>query len=466
MQEAYPGAAIVNKIEAGFIEMASDVNYASGAARNAWIVFLALIAYFLITVAAISHQDLLLNNPLKLPVLDVSISLKAFLYFGPLGLLLLHFSLLLQHAMLARKLRELHDRVTRFEGVNLFRTHRVRVQLHSYFYTQLIAGPSRSKFFAFLLRLMTWLTLCVLPVLVLLAFQVTFLPLHDVNATWALRIYLIADIAIMTIFGVFMRFPERGFVAGFGARIAAAPLSFLAMLGTGIALVFFSLGVATIPDERMDVVMTSVWPRQVPQNEGDMRRARFAFAPTVVLFEGEVNYLTGRPSSLFGRNLVVTDTDLVRDAEVKSAEATINLRRRDLRYGVFDRTDMHLADMTGVSGAGASFRETNLRGVKAEKADLQYADLWRAQVGFATGPANTTANLRQISLRNAFMQEADLSGVDFTDATLEGADLQKAQLGSVRWEGTVLKGANLTDAANANADNFAEEQRVGVKGLR
>ena len=45
---------------------------------------------------------------------------------------------------LARQVRELHGRVSHFEGSGNFRTHRVRFHLHSYFYTQLIAGPARS----------------------------------------------------------------------------------------------------------------------------------------------------------------------------------------------------------------------------------------------------------------------------------------------------------------------------------
>src|SRR5262245_11807053 len=129
MNEVYPGAGVIDRIEATFTEMARDVNHASSSARNAWIFFMALIAYFFIALAGITHRDLLLSTPVKLPLLEVDIGLRAFYLFGPLILLLIHFGILLQHAMLARKVLELHGGVARFEGPSNFRQHRVRIQL-------------------------------------------------------------------------------------------------------------------------------------------------------------------------------------------------------------------------------------------------------------------------------------------------------------------------------------------------
>lgn len=451
--EAYSGASVIDRIEAGFNELARDVNTASMAARNAWLVFIAVIAYFFISLAAISHADLFLSKPVRLPILDVDIGQKAFFLFGPVSLVLMHFSLMLQHAMLARKVRNLHERVTHFEGADMYRKHRVRVQLHSYFYTQLIAGPFRSKFFSALLRLTTWLTLAVLPVVVLLDFQVTFLPYHDLTITWVHRGYVIADLLILIIFGVFMRFPEKGFVSGFGGTMSVAPLAFTTLFFTSIVTLFFSISVATIPDERMDRTMTNVWPMAVYKNEGDLRRPRYAFGLTTMLFEGQVDYFTGKLTSVFGRNMVVTDANLVGGEVPKGT--TISLRKRDLRYGVFDRTDMRGADMTGVLATGASFRETNLNGAKLELADIQLADFWRAQVG--------SIDARNANLRNSLFREVDMTHGDLRDATLDGSDLQGASLGGVRWQGASVKNADMTGVKNLFKEELTEEQRQGTK---
>jgi hypothetical protein len=345
--------------------------------------------------------------------------------------------------------------VKRFEGTGLFRLHRVRIQLHSYFYSQLIAGPFRSGFFALFLRLMTWLTLGVLPVVVLIGFQVTFLPYHDLNVTWAHRIYLVADLMILTVLGVFMRYPEKGFVSGFGASIGARPVTFLGVLLSGAAVLFFAISVATIPDERMDRVMTAMWPVAVPKAEAGASRPRYAFGATAVLFEGPVDRLSGKTSSLFARNLVVSDTDLVRDADVNSKEATLNLRRRDLRYGVFDRTDLHQADLTGAVASGASFRQTNLSAIRAGQIDLAGADLTAARAG--------NADFRSANMRGASFRGSDLQGASFGGANLENADMRRANIGATRWENAQLKGADFTETRNFFPGNFSEEQKAVMK---
>jgi hypothetical protein len=174
----------IDRIEAALKELAVEVNRTSASTRNGWVFFLALQAYFFVALAGITHRDLLLDTPISLPLLQVPIGLKEFFLFGPIILVLVHMGILLQHVMLARQARELHSRLSSFEGKSFFRTHRIRIHLHSYFFTQLIAGGQRSAFFAFFLSLMTWLSLGILPVVLLLDFQTTFLPYHDLQVTW------------------------------------------------------------------------------------------------------------------------------------------------------------------------------------------------------------------------------------------------------------------------------------------
>ena len=427
MNEVYPGATVIDRIEATFTEMARDVNYASAAARNAWMFFMALLSYYFIALAGITHRDLLLATPVKLPLLDVDIGLRSFFLFGPLILLLIHFGILLQHVMLARKVLELHGAVARFEGGGNFRAHRVRVQLHSYFYTQLIAGPYRSRLFAGFLSLMTWGTLVLLPILLLLDFQVGFLPFHDLTVTWAHRVYLVIDLALIAILGVYMRYPAKSFVSAFGANMVGRPMSFLLSMVIFLSALFFAFAVATVPEETMDRMMAAIPQTRTTAPVGDAagQKARPAFWPTAMLFDGAVDLVSGRPTSPFGRNLVVTDTDLVRDADFDPGETTINLRRRDLRYGTFDRSDFHQADVTGAILTKASLRETNLADLKGEKASFQDADLWRAQFinESSSGRAVRGADLRDADLRRANLRDANLQGASMAGAFLEDAEL-------------------------------------------
>ena len=108
---------ITDRVERPMMELLVDVNATSGAARNAWLFFLALLTYFLIALAGVSHKDLLLESAIELPLLQVKIPQRSMFLFGPLILVLVHFGLLLQHVMLARKLRDFHARVTHHEGL-------------------------------------------------------------------------------------------------------------------------------------------------------------------------------------------------------------------------------------------------------------------------------------------------------------------------------------------------------------
>jgi hypothetical protein len=420
----------VDRIEASFKDLADDVNKTSASTRNGWVFFLALQAYFFIALAGITHRDLLLDTPIPLPLLQVPIALQGFFLFGPVILVLIHMGILLQHVMLARQAREFHNRVANFEGRGLFRNHGVRVHLHPYVFTQLIAGPQRSAFFAFFLALLSWLSLGILPVILLLDFQTTFLPYHDLRVIWAQRGFLILDIVMLTVFAVFIRYPALKFTAGFGRTIVERPVSVLISLFLAGGAMFFSLSVATIPGERMDRAMSSVWPVDIADARKDRGQTRQAFWLTALLFEGAVDQLSGQPASTFGRNLVVTDADLVKDKAFDEGETSLNLRLRDLRYGIFDRTDLHQADFTGANLTQASLRETNLVEVKAEKANLRGADLWRAQMFPSTSPGRPVTGiiLRDADLRGANLSQANLQGAILEGALLEGADFRGAKM--------------------------------------
>jgi Pentapeptide repeats (8 copies) len=420
----------VDRIEASFKSLADDVNRTSASTRNGWVFFLALQAYFFIALAGITHRDLLLDTAIPLPLLQVPIGLQGFFLFGPFILVLVHMGILLQHVMLARQARELHNRVASFEGRGLFRNHGVRTHVHPYVFTQLIAGPQRSGFFAFFLLLLTWLSLGILPIVLLLDFQVTFLPYHDLHVTWTQRAALILDILMLAVFAVFMRYPALTFTAGFGRTIVERPVSVVISLILAGGAMFFALSVATIPGERMDRAMASIWPTDIADAHKDRGQARQAFWLTALLFEGAVDPLSGRPTSLFGRNLVVTDVDLVKDNAFDEGETSINLRMRDLRYGVFDRTDLHQADFTGANLTQASLREANLVEAKAEKAMFRGADLWRVQALPSTSTARpvTGIDLREADLRGASLVQANLQGALLDGALLEGADFRGAQM--------------------------------------
>ncbi|WP_088348826.1 MULTISPECIES: pentapeptide repeat-containing protein [Rhodomicrobium] len=428
----------VERIEAGFRELLQEVNATSASTRAGWLFFLGLQAYFFVTLAGIGHRDLLLDKPLTLPILEAQVNLTGFFLFAPLIPLMVHLGVLIQHVQLARQCRELHRRIAIFEGASLFRAHRHRMHLNSYFFTQLIAGGPRGGLFAFFMALIAWQTLGLLPVILLLDFQTSFLPVHNLDVTWPQRAYVVLDVVLLAIFAVYMRYPTASFVSGFGRTIVERPFSFLLAGILMVGAMFFSLSVATIPDEQMDRVMTVLMPAPVPFDDagavvGAAAEPRQAFLPTAYLFERGIDPLSGRPLGFFARNLILTDADLVPGGpETGAGEAGANLRRRDLRYATLDRSDMRNADLTGALLTWASLRETNLAGARAEKAVFRGADLWRAKFAVPAGAISSGPvggiDMRGADLRGANLSEANLQGADLTGALFEGADLRAAQM--------------------------------------
>ena len=448
------------------------VNRSSDTAHMAWLIFLGVMAYLLIAVAGVTHRDLLLATPVHLPILGVDIPLVHFFQFAPILLVLFHLGLVSQLVLLARKTLEFDQAVQQLEPARR-RTHPLRLELHNFFFVQGVAGPSRSAIMALFLHGMSWLTLVVIPVVLLLFIQFSFLPYHSVAVTWTHRIALIVDIVILGLLGVFLIRAETRFFQALGRAIGTHPMTSLLTTGLLSSVVFLSFIVATIPGEWLDrslrkyfegtpasgfqrAISTGLWTDYIADN------------PLPFLFSGSDGTLFG----LFERNLNVTDIDFVVDRDVSPGEPSISLRGRDLRFARLDRSDLHQADMTGVNLDGASLTGANLMDVRLNCSDERYLiltdDREKARCASARKAKFTFARLghasmNAIDLRGADLQEADLSGAQMKYAWLAGANFSSAKLqrtdmtGGARAQGAEfllanLEGANLTGAQLQYAD--------------
>lgn len=406
-------------------ELLKSANTASATARNAWLAFLVLIAYLLVTIAGVTHTELLLNSPIKLPIVNVEIPLFSFFWVAPFLLLLVHLGLLMQHAMLAHKFALFSDVISARETGNS-RDHPDRRQVNSYVFAYLLAGPMPPRVLGYLMRLMVFVTLSLLPVLVLLYFQVKFLPYHDVAATHAHRLAILLDLILLFSVRPFIAMPylrptgrklrlgsERWpWEVSYGKLGVSAAL-YLAVLG-------FSVLVATVPQG-------CFWPFGTQKDD--------CFS---------LDRLTARwVPAWFARNIVVTEKDLVPDKDDEFGEVSISLRDRDLRFAVLNRSDLHRADLTGVDLRGAILVATRLEKARLERAQLQGADLRLAQL---QGANLEGAELQGVYLRLAQLQGAALARANLQGANLEGADLQGVYLGSAQLQGANLVVAGLEGA--------------------
>jgi hypothetical protein len=69
----------------------SAVNDSSSRTAALWLSFLTFMAYLTMTVGAVTHEALLEQKPIKLPVLNVDLPLVGFFWIAPLFFLLFHF---------------------------------------------------------------------------------------------------------------------------------------------------------------------------------------------------------------------------------------------------------------------------------------------------------------------------------------------------------------------------------------
>lgn len=424
------------------------VNSSSETAHRAWLIFLALMIYLMVAVAGVTHRDLLLETPVSLPIMQVSIQLTQFFQFAPVILVLLHLGVISQLVLLARKTLEF-DHAIRLLETSDRRRHPLRLELDNFFFVQAIAGPERSSVMSGFLHAMSWLTLAVLPVVLILYIQVSFLPYHDIVITWTHRVALVFDIALLVLIGVFLMRAETSFWQAFWRTTLAHPISFgmtaLVLAFIGI-LSFFA---ATIPGEFLDQVSRSMLGVSEGRDESGNRR--YAGGLNLPFLRANAD---GSLFGIFTTNLVVTDTDLVADKEVTPGEQTLKLRGRDLTFARLDRSDLHQADFTDANLDNASLVGTDLRGALMHCADLNELllsnDRQRARC----------ASARHADLSGARLDGAQMTGIDLTEARLEDAKLSDAKLAFA-----TLAGVNLSSAVMYKADLTGGVQAQGANFL-
>jgi len=431
------------------------VNHSSDTAHTGWLIFLGIMAYLVIAVAGVTHKDLLLETPVSLPILQVDIQLRQFFQFAPIVLVLLHLGLVAQLTLLARETLEFDYAIRLLEATDK-RTHPLRLELNNFFFVQAIAGPYRSTVMNVFLHAMSWLTLVVLPVLLLIYIQVTFLPYHDVTVTWTHRVALLVDIAMLISIGIFLMRAEASFTQAFMRTTSSHPVSFVATIFVLLFVWVVSFFIATIPGEQLDRLTQRILGFSNEDETGQNPRYVAGYAVPFLTFGSDGSLL-----GFFRRNLVVVDTDLVADKEQTPGEPSISLRDRDLRFAKLDRSDLHQADLTGSDLRGASLVGADLSG-----AWLQCADISQLSVSEDREPANCTtvrrAKLQRARLDGAHMAGVDLRGAKLDEATLEGADLSYALIQGANFLSARLDKADLAAGVQGQGASFQAASLVGA----
>jgi hypothetical protein len=433
-------------------------NGASDAAWSSWLAFLLLLTYVIVTLASVSPTALLLNSPVKLPIINADIPIVGFFQYAPLLLLLVYLSLLTQHVVLARKYRKFTEAIAPYE-LETGSEHPARERVHSYVFSQLTAGPRANLITKFMMQLIVYVTFSILPIITLLYFQIKFLPYHDVTITYWHRIAVILGFVMLILLTPLMQ--NRRAVRRWNIKMGPQAEAWEAS-GTQVILVLtllplvlvFSWLIATVPNEWIDRRLGFVAPASVGVGAQEEAKLLNPLVRRIVydnVSNGD-NRTWWRRWLLSYRVLIVEDTDLGADQE-----AALVLRERNFRFALLNRSDLHRADLTWAdlratqmwkSLAKGKFKDAQLQGAFLKEAQLQGAQLQAAKLQGAdlSGASLQGAELNFANLRGADLRGAKLQGADLTGANLQGADLSGAQLQGANLAGAKLQGAHLTQA--------------------
>lgn len=412
---------------------------ASAISGGLWLSYLIVLYSTAVAVGAVTHVDLLLENPVKLPFLGVELPLKAFFVLAPVLFLIMHAYTLVHFELLAKKTALFHNKLyVQIPGELPHSPSAVaireglRAQLPIDIFVQFLAGPKamRESWLGFMLKLIAWTTLVMGPVLLLVLIQMQFLPYHAYWITWIHRLTLFVDLLLIwwlwsSILSV--RDTDRAMQ---WRRRAAGVL----WLASSVVVIFFSWIVATTPWEFDKAPLAWVAPIT----------PKWATSLNLTLFDTTIDPDTDRPKSWFANTLVLQDFNLymalkIDDPEkAKAREYLLALRRRDLNNAVFSRAVLPRVDFSGAYLESAFFDHADLHGSSFGGARLNSANF----VLFKALQDQPTA-FKNADLRKTSFDYAELKGAAFGNAQLQGARFNNAHLENAKFSEAQLQGASL-----------------------
>jgi uncharacterized protein YjbI with pentapeptide repeats len=397
------------------------VNDAAKRVNAIWLALVFLMTYVLISTGKITHKDLFLETPVKLPIIGIDVPLRGYFVFVPTFVLALHFYFSVQLPGLAEKFREYEIILFDIEKAKS-RQERLRQRLDNSLFAKVLGGP-RSRL-RILIRVVSWGSMVVAPVWLILFVQVTYLPAQDSLITNWQRAVLIADVGLALAYVLpwvlrrnklsFGRMAsETHFAFGFRVlRQSGWPDVVVTIVSTFIAI-WISLLVAIFPWEHSpNKSLTRAW-----------------------LMAGE-DLVTHGPANWFSNRLVLSDQNLIEGIDTANVKVTRAMRNRNFVAAIFDRADLRQVDFTG----------SNLRDASLIGANLQKADFGCAGTYADTGPYGCV-ELQEARLDGSDLRSASLIGARMFGASLQAANLERAILQQAQLQGATLDSATL-DAAN------------------
>jgi uncharacterized protein YjbI with pentapeptide repeats len=461
LRAGWNAVADAKKIDPFDVEaLEKSLNDSATRVSTIWVSFLLFGLYLVTAAGSVTHRQLFLKEPIKLPVLNIDLPFIGFWLLGPMLFVIFHAYVLIQVLLLARTAAAYNEAVDRTIANDTYQSH-IRQRLANTLFAQIFAGSPRERLglLGLVLRLMAWTTLAIAPFLILLTFELKFLPYHSQLVTWVHRLLVAADL-----FALFLLWP-----AALDSRRNIGSWSIWQyLINFAVVIVWATICILLVsfPGEpharwitRADNPGTTYSNIQVLETGGceESLVARF-FPPNF-----DRLYLP-RESFVDDDRLIKFDiANKQRALKPHQGERSRSLRYRNLNCGTFEGADLRRADFTSARLIGTNFRGAGLQGALLARARLHGASLDGAQLqdsSFERAKLQS-ADLRGAQLQGAFLDDAELQGGFLEGAELQGASLYFAQLQGAALQYAQLQGAFLNYASLQHASLF-EAQLQGA----
>jgi uncharacterized protein YjbI with pentapeptide repeats len=450
------GASSIAAIQSEYLEKVKGaVVDSADTARNVWILFLTFGAYLAIAAGSVTHRHLLLEEHIRLPLLNVELPLVAFFLTAPVLFLIFHVYLLMHLKLMSDKVRY-YNRVVRGLGLDRTTEDQLRLRLPDFMFVQYLAGPDANwkSLMHCLLVALACFTVIIAPVILLLLVQLQFLSYHDGLITWSQRLIIILDLALLWCF-----WPKILVGSGGSRRFASAIYKSAAIICCG-GVFIFSIFIAEYPGEYLHGAPGFASLTEWSFDEGPV---------------DSVNIPRGFTDRLVVPDQSIIDFDALdkiiarqekEEIEPWESENTLSLRGRDLVDAALLGLDLRRVDLSKVNLQGANLFDADLRGATLNVASLQSGTLDYAKLQGATlhGASLYGASLEGAHLQGADLRDAKLQGANLEGAHLQGANLSNADLRGAFLDEAYLQGANLKDAQLQGA-SFKDTVLWRVQGL-
>jgi uncharacterized protein YjbI with pentapeptide repeats len=432
-----------------------------------WLSFVAFSAYLAAAASTITHRQLLLNETIKLPTVNIDLPLFGSALLLPTLYVVFHVYVLLQVLLLSRTAAAYNAVVERVHLPQLEDTL-LRQRLANTLFAQIFSGSprERSGWLGWLLRSIVWTTLAIGPILILLLFQFMFLPYHSHAATWTHRFLILVElVAFFSLWPLALDGQQEikwSRIQKTFKQITTLPFR---LFGPKVQRRYAWRSVRRHSVLLVSCLLFVILPVSLATFPGEPHINLFTMQPPSSVHCGR--WFVQKFDRLHLRQIDVVDDDRLKkieeviaaiDEPLFQGERTRNFQGRDFNCADFSGyADLRRVDLTGAQLRGANLNRAKLQGAFLQGAQLQGASLSaaRLQGAFIDSAKFQGANLFAARLQGASLQSAELHGASLNGARLQGASLYGARLQGASLYGARLQGAELHSAQlhGASLDN-------------